>query len=415
MTTRQCVITGLGYVGAYGCGRSELARALETGEIAASEVEANDVVHPVGRNRHALLLRGTLEKWLDPRAARRLSPASKYAVAASHMALSDASLQQLQPDESVEASVHIATALGPTSSTEALLEQIFCESPDSASPLHFMESVANAPAAQVAIALRATGPNSSVTQREAGGLLAVCQGARDIVDGRAGRSVVGSVDELTSLTHAIFDRYDALATSDATGPMARPFDRDRDGFIMAEGAAAWLLEDEELARSRNARVLGRVVATVRANDPTASSTDWGTGGERLALTLSRGLARQGVDPNSIDAWISSASGSRAGDTLDASIYRQLFSVSAKKPALLAPKAIVGEYGGGFLAASVMAIEGATFGPTRGFCAADPALEVTPYDGSPRDRAALDGATRFLLSALAVGGAASWMVVDRVRG
>ena len=174
---------------------------------------------------------------------------------------------------------------------------------------------------------------------------------------------------------------------------------------MAEGAAVWLLEDERSARARGAPIKGRIVATVRASDPTASSIDWGRGGECLARALLSGLARQNIDPTSIDLWLSSASGSRTGDALEASVYRQVFSGSP--PPLLAPKSIVGEYGGGFLAASLLAIEGTPFGPTRGFETPDPALGITPHMGEPLARP-----QRVILSSLGAGGAACWVVIDR---
>ncbi|MCA8960880.1 MAG: hypothetical protein KDC38_10225 [Planctomycetes bacterium] len=402
--SRACVITGIGCLGSFGLGRSELAAALARGEPVVSEVERSSA-HDSESARLAHTIRVGLEPWADPRTTRRLSPASRYAVAAARMALDDAGLEQLEGAEGL-ASVHIATALGPASATETLLSQIFCEDPESASPLHFMESVANAPAAQVAIALGAHGPNSSVTQREAGGLLAVHDGVQDVLRGRVSRAIAGSVDELTSLNHAIFDRLHALARpTGSRAEMARPFDRDRDGFVMSEGATIWLLEEEDAARARGATILGHVIATVRANDPTATSVGWGTGAARLASRLSQELERQGIDRSRIDRWVSGASGSRAGDALEARVIREFF-LDEPLPSIITPKAYIGEYGGGFLAGAALAIQGAPFASTPGFEHRDPELDVTPHDGRRLPRA-----RRVILSSLAAGGAAVWLVVD----
>ncbi len=104
-----------------------------------------------------------------------MSPPSKLAVAAARMALRCAGLPG--KDEAGTATV-IATAFGPSSYTEALLKQILLEGPEAASPSLFTESVANAPAAQIAIACKARGPSVTVCQREAGPLLALGQRRR---------------------------------------------------------------------------------------------------------------------------------------------------------------------------------------------------------------------------------------------
>ena len=137
----------------------------------------------------------------------------------------------------------IATAFGPSTNTEALLKQILFEGPEAASPSLFMESVANAPAAQIAIALQARGASLTVCQREAGPLLALGTGAAEIAAGRAGRVLAGAVDEMTPLLHALLDRFGALARAGADGEeLARPFDRRRNGFLAGEGATVAVLE-----------------------------------------------------------------------------------------------------------------------------------------------------------------------------
>ena len=78
------------------------------------------------------------------------------------------------------------------------------------------------------------------------------------------------------------------------------------------------------------------------------------------------------------------------------------------PPVLAPKAVVGEYGGGFLAAAVLAAAGAPFGPTAGFAEPDPALGLTPHDGSP-----LPPPRRVLATSLAAGGAGVWLLLEAV--
>ena len=405
------VITGLGTVGAYGCGSDSLRQTLADPDPLSrlSEIDLAAGYHRDHGARRAFLTAGLkLTEWLAPGEARRMSPPSKLTVASARMALRSAGFSDARCDRE-ETSVVVSTSYGPSSYSEALLKQILFEGPDATSPFYFTESVANAPAAQIAILCRARGPSVTLCQREAGALLAVAHGADDVAAGKAPRSLVGSVEEVTPLLHALLDRYGALARPGADGvETARPFDRRRDGFLLSEGATVLVLEPEESAAERGARPLARLLAWGSAFDPTASRTGWGTGGERLARSLLRTLERAGIDPGQIDRIVSGASGARDGDRLEARMLRAAWG-ERPLPPVLAPKATVGEYGGGFLGGAVLAAGGAEFGPTPGFSEPDPELGlelgVMPHDGSP-----LPPPSTLLVTSLAAGGAAAWLVL-----
>lgn len=398
------LLTGVGTIGAWGPGSDRLAAALAAGEPLAGEVDRAAGYHRhqrgAGSRRACLVPPGQLGCWLSPAESRRMSPPSKLAVAAARMALRCAGLPGTE--ESGTAMV-IATAFGPSTNTEVLLKQILREGPESASPSLFTESVANAPAAQIAIASRATGPSLTVCQREAGPLIALGRAAREVAAGHARRALAGSVDEMTPLLHALLDRFGALADE------ARPFDRRRSGFLAGEGATVVVLESaEELAR-RGGRPLARLLAWGNAFDPTAPPAGWGTGAETLARGLTRTLARAGLTPQDVDLIVSGASGSREGDRLEARVLRAAWGSTPLPPLppVLAPKAVTGEYGGGLLGAAVLAAAGSPPGPTPGFAEADPELGVTPHDGSP-----LPPPQTVLVTSLAVGGAAAWAVLGK---
>jgi 3-oxoacyl-(acyl-carrier-protein) synthase len=414
------VLTGLGTVGAYGCGGDSLRRALASGdpETLLSDMDLTAGFHRRGSARRALLTRGvSLAEWLAPGEARRMSPPSKLAVAAARMALDCAGFADRRCDRE-ETSVMISTAFGPSSYSEALVRQILFEGPEATSPFLFTESVANAPAAQIAILCRARGPSVTVCQREAGALQVVGQGAADVASGRAPRSLAGAVEEMTPLLHALLDRFGALARPGAPGgEVARPFDRRRSGFLASEGATVVLLETAESAAERGGRVLARVLAWGSAFDPTASQTGWGTGHERLARSLRRGLARAGLDLGDIDRIVSGASGSRDGDRLEALMLRAAWAAGQRSlPPILAPKRIVGEYGGGFLATAVLAAAGSRCGDASSAAGfePDPELGIVLDDGSSRPQAAqaphLPRPSTVLVTSLAAGGAASWLVL-----
>jgi 3-oxoacyl-(acyl-carrier-protein) synthase len=401
------VVTGVGAVGSFGCGRAALAEALRTSHATVSEVDRSGGYHLPESARTAALAAGAdLAAWVPPSAGRRMSPPSKLAVAAARMALEEAGPSTPAAEDGLT-EVVLATAFGPASFTERLLRTILAEGPESASPFLFTECVANAPAAQVAIACQARGPNITVTQREAGALIALGRAASDVAAGTVTRALAGAVDETTPLVHAVLDRYQALSRPSAEGgERARPFDRRRSGFLVGEGAAVLVVEDQAAARAREAPVLARVRAWGSGFDPTASRVSWGRGHEPLARALRRMLDRAGLSPRELDLVVSGASGSVAGDRLEAHTLHAAWGDDPLPP-VLAPKAVVGEYGGGQLAAAVLAATGAEFGPTPGFEVFDPDLRVVPHAGGP-----LGGPRRVLVSGLAGGGAAAWVVLER---
>lgn len=428
---REVVITAFGTAGAYGCGRAALERVMAAGTPpSTAEVDRSAGYHRAHGARRALLTPiGALTPWLPPAEARRMSPPSRLAVAAARMALAGCGLEPAHLAGPGTAVV-VATAFGPCSFSEALLRQILLEGPESASPYFFTESVANAAAAQIAIACGARGANVTLCQREAGALLAVASGAAAVAAGRAERALVGAVDDVSPLLHALLDRMGALAQPtreprppaspgqtdeprgrvSACGEVARPFDRRRAGVVAADGATVLLLETAEAASRAGREPLARLRAWGSAFDPAAPPTGWGGGAEMLGRALRRVLARsssQGAAAIAgIDLVVSGASGSRGGDRLEAHVLRAAWGDAALPP-IVAPKAVTGEYGGGFLAAAVLAAAGVAFGPAPGFEEPDPALGVVPHDGGP-----LAPPGTVLATSLAAGGAAAWLVLGK---
>jgi len=113
-----------------------------------------------------------------------------------------------------------------------------------------------------------------------------------------------------------------------------------------------------------------------------------------------------VEPANVDRIVSGASGSVGGDRLEALTLRSAWA-EVDLPPILVPKAVTGEYGGGFLASLMLALEGATFGPTAGFQEPDPLLGIVPHDGRR-----LEAPRMVLASTLASGGLAAWVILER---
>lgn len=425
------VITGWGAVDPSGAGRDAVARTFRDGAVTLRQVDRSGGYH---RERGARLAAAVppdldLSAWISARKARRMSPPSRLAVASARMALEQAGLPEDEPAER-NAAVITSTSFGPSSYTEDLMRQILLDAPTSASPFLFSEAVANAPAAQIALLLKAKGPNLTVTQRESGPLLALAHGVETLRRGRAGLALVAAIDESNALLHSVLDRFGVLAGSrprSAKGAadgreVARPFDRRRNGFVLGAGATTLLLESADAARARGARPLASVRATITAFDPGAHEAGWSSDPEPLARELRRGLARHGIEPSSVDLVVAGASGTRAGDRLEALVLRRVFlgdgegegsakDVADRLPTVLAPKAYTGEHGGASLAGALLALDPSCTGEaplaaTPGFREVDPELGLVPFQGGtlPRLR-------RLLISTLSAGGSSAWTVLD----
>ncbi|HVS15058.1 MAG TPA: beta-ketoacyl synthase N-terminal-like domain-containing protein [Thermoanaerobaculia bacterium] len=414
MSAALAAITGFGVISSAGCDRASCAAALADAAASFSEVDRSAGYHHRGAARQGALVDGAaLRRWLTPLEARRMSPPSRFAVAATRQAMEQAGLEvgaelarPRRASSREETAVLLGTSYGPASYSERLLRQILLEGPTAASPSLFTESVANAPAAQVALQVGARGPNLTITQREASAVMALGRAAWEVSEGRAEAALAGGVEELAPLLHSVLDGYRALAREPDETP--RPFDRRRRGFVAGEGAVVARLEREADARARGAAVLGRVAFFARAFDPTAPATAWSARPQALASGLSRALGAAGWEPSSIDLVVTGASGSRAGDRAEAFVLTEVWG-GQPLPPVAAPKAVLGEWVGAPLAAALCALEGAPPGATPGFAVVDPELGVVPYDGRPTEPP-----RRVLLSVLAAGGAGAWVGLEAGR-
>ena len=399
--SENVVVTGIGCLNAFGLGLEPLKRGLAAGAPRTSEIDTSAGYHRQGAATQ-IAASGELDltPWLSENAGRRMSQFSQHAVTCARMALEDSGLAEIPAERT---SVTIATAFGPGNFTERLAVQVLQKGGKFASPFLFTDCVANAAAGQIAIALGARGANITICQREAGPLLAIGQAARDLSLGRADISLAGSVDEMQPLSHSILDRFRALARpvhqpengALATSEMARPFDARRNGYLAGDGGTIFVLERERHARARGARIIARVGISVRGFDPSAPRTGHGTGSAELAARLRDTL---GDSVQTIDAVISSASGARRADALEAEVLRLALP---HQPRILAPKAVTGEFGGGTLAAAMLAIAGADFAKPLSYSEPDPELNVC-LEGGPVT------ANNLLCSAHAAGGVSSWI-------
>lgn len=397
--TDAVVITGLGTLSASGAGQKALAADLAGGRHRATPIESK--LEGLASGVAAQVQGIDLSRWVPPGLARRMSRPSRFAVAAAVMALESARIGVGDEDPSL--AVSMASNFGPLSYTQRLLDQIHDEGPGAASPSLFTECVVNAPASQVSIVTGASGPNTTISGREAGPLLATARGCTDVVEGRASRALVGTCEEVTPLQFGVLSRLGALApTQQGRLIEARPFDRRRRGFLVAEGATVLVVEKESRAIRRGVVPIARIRAWGAAFDATASRVGWGRGAAILARGLVDCLTCAGIALASVRLIVSGASGARAGDWLEARALQDAWG-DLPLPPVVAPKAVTGEYGGGFLAAAVLAL--------RGSIAAQTDFEIDPAIGLRPQGVEQPPEGCVLVSSLASGGSASWLVLE----
>jgi 3-oxoacyl-(acyl-carrier-protein) synthase len=242
--------------------------------------------------------------------------------------------------------VVLATAFGPVLFTEKLVRQILDEGPEAAQPFYFSECVANAAAGQVAIALVRAWANVTITQREAGPLLALARAAHEVGEDRADVALAGSADEVTPLLLALLDRFGSVIRPRADGPgTPQPLDRNRERLSRRRGAPRCSWSSERTSARPRGRAAGpRPWRRLKRSTPRRPKADWGTGDELLGESLTRRAGAPGTcRPSSIARIVSGASGASRGDRLEGRTLKRAWG-GAPLPPVLVPKAVVGEYG-----------------------------------------------------------------------
>ncbi|MDH4100663.1 MAG: beta-ketoacyl synthase chain length factor [Nitrospirota bacterium] len=234
---RRVAVQGIGVVGGFGCGVDALARALTEGHVPVSRVAS---IPSDGTVSLPALLADTapLEKFFSKRAIRRIDHFSRLSLLGACLALTDAGLF----DSGLERmGVIVASGYGAMQTTFDFLDTVIDDGDICASPTHFSGSVHNAAAAHIAMQLKATGPNLTVSQFEMSFASAMLTARLWLQEGRVDRVLLGAVDEYCGVLGYCRERFFG------TGPdeIMKPFDFTRHSAIVGEGAAFFVLSAVE--------------------------------------------------------------------------------------------------------------------------------------------------------------------------
>jgi len=290
-------ITGIGAITPIGHGAEGLWEGIRKGRSAVRTITRFDA--SVLPSQIAAEVDFDPQSVLDARESRRFDRYSMFAVAAAKMALADSGLTAVEA-QAANAGVNIGSGLGGTSFGEEQHKIYIERGPRAVSPLLALSVFGGAASSNVAMNLGLTGPGLAYGNSCAAGALAIGEAARLIADGRVDVMLAGGAEApLAPLTFGAFALIRVLSTrNDDPQTASRPFDGERDGFVMAEGAAVLVLENVEHARARGARIYAEILGHGVTNDAhhmTAPRPD----GIQAARAMTEALRDGDVSPEAI--------------------------------------------------------------------------------------------------------------------
>ena len=345
---RRVVVTGLGMVTPLACGVEETWQRLLAGQSGAGTITRFDASHlattyaceiPLGDGSD-----GTFnpDDWMAPKERRKVDDFILYGMAAAEQAVSDAGWKPEDEEARLRTGVLIGSGIGGLSSiaeTAVLLKE---RGPRRVSPFFIPGALINLVSGQVSIRYGFKGPNHAVVTACSTGAHAIGDAARLIQWGDADVMVAGGAESpISEIGIAGFNACKALSTRRGDEPerASRPYDADRDGFVMGEGAGVVVLEELEHARARGAKIYAEVVGYGLSGDAyhiTAPAED-GNGGYR---SMKAAIERAGLTPADID-YINAHGTSTMADTIELAAVERLMGEAAAKATMSSTKSSIG--------------------------------------------------------------------------
>jgi 3-oxoacyl-[acyl-carrier-protein] synthase II len=311
--------------------------------------------------------------------ARRTARFAQLAVAAAREAVQDAGLP-LSADVLDRTGVTIGTALGGVDVIDAEAPHLYGGDPGRVTPFFLPLLIANMAASAVSIQFGIRGPTSAPVGACASGAIALMEARRWIQAGDADCVLTGGTEAaLTPSVWAALCSLGALSTrNDAPEAASRPFDRDRDGFVYGEGAVVFVVEREDLARSREARVYAELAGAALTSDAyheTAPRPE----GDQAARAMRLALRDAGAGAEDVDLVVAHGTGTPLNDVAETVAIKEALGPRAPEVPVSAPKSMVGHLIGaaGALAAlvGVLAIRDGAIPPTVNLDHPDPACDL----------------------------------------
>jgi 3-oxoacyl-[acyl-carrier-protein] synthase II len=418
---RRVVVTGLGMVTPLACGVEETWSRLIAGQSGAGPITKFDATNVVTQYACEIPMGdgsdGTFnpDDWMEPKEQRKVDDFIIYGMAAAVQAVRDAGWDDISEEEKLRTGVMIGSGIGGLTSIAETAVLIKEKGPKRVSPFFIPGALINLVSGQVSIRFGFKGPNHSVVTACSTGAHAIGDAARLIMWGDADVMVAGGTESpISEIGIAGFNACKALSTKRAEEPQkaSRPYDADRDGFVMGEGAGVVVLEEYEHAKARGAKIYCEVLGYGLSGDAyhiTAPSED-GDGGYR---SMAASLKRAGLQASDID-YINAHGTSTMADTIELGAVERLLADHAAKVTMSSTKSSIGHLLGAAGAVEaifcVLAIRDQVAPPTINLAnpAVEPKLDLAPLTAVKRR---IDVA---LSNSFGFGGTNASLVLGKVR-
>lgn len=376
--TRRVVVTGMGVISPVGIGVDKFWNSLINGISGISMIESFDTTD------FSVKIAGEVKDFnpgdfFDKKEAKRLDRFAQFAVAASIMAVKDANLE-ITPENANNIGVLIGSGIGGIQTFEEQAELLVTRGPGRISPFFIPMMISNMASGQVSIYTGAKGPNSNAVTACASASTAIGDASEIIKRGDADVMITGGTEAaITRLAIGGFSNMKALSTrNDEPEKASRPFDADRDGFVMGEGAGILVLEEYEHAVKRGARIYAEFAGYGMSGDA-YHMTDPAPEGEGAARCMAMALRKAGIKPEEIDYINAHGTSTAKNDKFETSAIKTVFGEHARKLAISSTKSMTGHLlgaaGGIEAIASIMAIVTDTVPPTINYETPDPECDL----------------------------------------
>jgi len=346
---RRVVVTGMGIVGPLGCGVEPTWKRLVAGESGAAKVDRFDVsditcqiacMVPYGDGSN-----GTYnpDQWMEPKEQRKVDKFIIYAVCAAKQALDDSGWKPATHEDQCASGVLIGSGIGGVEGIADTAITLKERGPRRVSPFFIPGRIINLAAGYVSIEHGLKGPNSSVVTACSTGSHAIGDAGRLIALGDADVMVAGGAESpVNRISLAGFAAVRALSTgfNDRPTQASRPYDKDRDGFVMGEGAGVVVLEEYEHARKRGAKIYAELVGYGMSGDAfhiTAPTPD----GDGAFRCMQAAVKRAGIQPSEIDYINAHGTSTPLGDEIELAAVERLLGNAASRTSMSSTKSSVG--------------------------------------------------------------------------
>ncbi len=382
MEKRRVVITGVGLVTALGTGTEETWKGLCEGRSGLGPITRFDASQFSTRIAAEVKDFDPIQ-WFDKKDLKKMDSFIYYAVAAADFAMKQSGLV-ISEEVSERAGVFIGSGIGGFTVIEREHQALLEGGPRKISPFFIPSSIINLAAGQVSIRFGARGPNSAPCTACSSGAHAVGDAYRNIARGDADIMICGGTEAaITPMGVGGFAAMRALSTRNEEPTRAsRPFDKERDGFVVGEGAGVLVLEELEMAKKRGAPIIAEIVGYGMSGDAfhITLPPDDGRGAQRVMLNA---LTDAGIKPEEVDYINAHGTSTPPNDRIETYAIKKLFGDHAYKLAVSSTKSMIGHLLGAAGAVeagiSALVVERGVIPPTINYEFPDPDcdLDYTP--------------------------------------